>query len=667
MFRGMTLGKKLGVGFGAMVCSAVFLGGVAYYISSVSVSGLEALLKIELPRERMLTAVDAKTTAIKVAQRTMLDLSMTADDRSRQYENFEKAKAAYIKAVDDFSAIEKSAAAETKWKELRPQLDKWMEENDKFFALARQLDDLKIGDPQELATLFYQFRGDHFALEGKVVEMINSQKVFDGGEDHTGCNLGKWVGRQKVENAEIAAILTELLPLHENLHKLVIRIKGHVAAGDAAEAQATFDTELTPLGHKVGAHLEHLVAVSGEALKIKRNMLDHSMGDCRAAQNIAVASLNDLITIEKGDIEANATAHEQEAVWLQWVALSCAALAFVAGLMLALFLTRSITKPIQAVMAGLSEGAVQVASASGQVAQASQAMAEGASEQASSLEETSASLEEITSMVRQNSANATQANTLMEETERVVQRGTSSMEEMTSAIGDIKSSSDKTAKIIKTIDEIAFQTNLLALNAAVEAARAGEAGKGFAVVAEEVRNLAQRSAEAAKTTSQLIAESQTHAERGVTVAATVANALGQIRESADKVAQIVSEVTVASREQAQGIEQVNRAVAEMDKVTQSNAASSEEAASASEELSAQATELDDMVMTLSAIVGGGRTQQTSTEAKRAEPKPIPHILARNDSRRAVPAIAARAERSGLGKQRVMTPETVVTLDDEDQF
>ena len=124
--------------------------------------------------------------------------------------------------------------------------------------------------------------------------------------------------------------------------------------------------------------------------------------------------------------------------------------------------------------------------------------------QASAIEETSASVEEISSATKLNADKAQEANVLMRDVIQEIAEANTSMKELTSAMQELSKASDETAKIIKTIDEIAFQTNLLALNAAVEAARAGQAGSGFAVVADEVRNLAMRSAEAARETGALI-------------------------------------------------------------------------------------------------------------------------------------------------------------------
>ena len=269
-----------------------------------------------------------------------------------------------------------------------------------------------------------------------------------------------------------------------------------------------------------------------------------------------------------------------------------------------IFLARSITRPLEKVIQGLTDGAEQVSSASGQISQASQQVAQGANEQASGIEETSSSLEEIASMTKQNASNAEEANKLMGEVSNLVNTGQESMNRLGKAIEEIKKSSDSTSKIVKTIDEIAFQTNLLALNAAVEAARAGDAGKGFAVVAEEVRNLAQRAGEAAQNTTTLIEGSIKNVDQGVSAFYKTSKLLGDMVISVQKISELISEITAASKEQSQGIDQVATTVAQMNQVTQASAANAEESASASETLNAQVEQVNGMIQELVDIVGG---------------------------------------------------------------
>jgi methyl-accepting chemotaxis protein len=275
----------------------------------------------------------------------------------------------------------------------------------------------------------------------------------------------------------------------------------------------------------------------------------------------------------------------------------------------------------------VTEAASQVESASHQISSGAQQLAEGANEQASSLEEVSSSLEEMSSMTKQNAENSDKAKALAAEARAAAGEGDAAMNRMADAIHHIKASSDKTAKIIKTIDDLAFQTNLLAINAAVEAARAGEAGKGFAVVAEEVRSLAIRSAEAAKNTAEMIEEAVKNANSGVAITEEVAKSFEQIVGRTDKVGSLISEIASASNEQALGISQVNSAVAQMNQVTQENAANAEESAGASEKLSGQAAELSAMVsaFTLSGNDDGSLSlgrQKSAAITKKAARKPI---------------------------------------------
>ncbi len=237
----------------------------------------------------------------------------------------------------------------------------------------------------------------------------------------------------------------------------------------------------------------------------------------------------------------------------------------------------------------------QVAEGSVQVSQASQALSQGATEQASSLEEITSSTTEISSQTRQNTDNALKMNSLAGEAQENAEKGNAQMKELVSAMSDINTSAESIKKVVNTIDDISFQINLLALNANVEAARAGKYGKGFAVVAEEVRNLAVRSASSVKDTTRMVDEAIGNIQRGNTLVSNTASQLDEIVIGSAQVSALAEEVATAGREQTQGLEQISLGLTQIDQVTQSNTASAEESASASEELSSQAQQVKAML------------------------------------------------------------------------
>ncbi|MGA2332374.1 MAG: methyl-accepting chemotaxis protein [Syntrophales bacterium] len=300
--------------------------------------------------------------------------------------------------------------------------------------------------------------------------------------------------------------------------------------------------------------------------------------------------------------------------------LDATLLAIILGLFFTFLITRLITKPIHNVIEGLNTSSDHVAGASADVATASHTLAEGATEHAAIIQETSSSLEELSSMTRKNVDNATEAKAMMGQAKVIVERASSELNQMISAVEEISKGSEEIGKIIKTIDSIAFQTNLLALNAAVEAARAGEAGAGSSVVAEEVRSLAIRSAKAAQSTSALIEDSIKSMYRGSELTKSTQDAFTANQEIAIKIAMLVDEIAAACQEQAQGTDQSNKAVAEMDTVVQRNAASANESASASEEMNAMAVELKHYVCDLIILIDGAGRDRMGNVMGRSGPE-----------------------------------------------
>lgn len=434
----------------------------------------------------------------------------------------------------------------------------------------------------------------------------------------------------------------------------------HIATEDSkdlAQIEEEIKTTFTKLNNALAEHeklasdeTRQILAIVQSNRDVYFKLHDELLAASRAATNAAASSLvfhrtrkeldpiadaygealDKCLEVEKREAEADAEAVLSAAHGTRIGVLVGLTIALVLGGALSATIIRSTVKVLQLVCDSLNEGSAQVTVAAGQISASSQSLAEGASEQAAAIEETSASLEEISSMVKRTTENTSKANQLAKETRVSADSGAADVHIMTSAMDAIKTSSDDIAKIIKTIDEIAFQTNILALNAAVEAARAGEAGMGFSVVADEVRALAQRCAKAARETTEQIQGSITKTGQGVEVSHKVATALGEIVVRVRELDGFVAEIANASKEQSQGLAHVGDAAAQMDKVTQSTAANAEETAAAAEELHAQAVTMKAAVSDLLKLIGRQVTvAQQPLEATTSKPRGVVARLASN--------------------------------------
>lgn len=263
----------------------------------------------------------------------------------------------------------------------------------------------------------------------------------------------------------------------------------------------------------------------------------------------------------------------------------------------------------------ISQSSDQVASGSDQVSSGSQALSQGATEQASAVQELAATINEISSQVKETADNAAEARDEATNAGGAITACNEQMQEMIAAMDEISQKSSEIGKIIKTIEDIAFQTNILALNAAVEAARAGAAGKGFAVVADEVRNLAGKSAEASKNTSALIEGSIAAVNKGTGIANETAQSLLQVVEGAQASAVTINKIAQAATAQAASIAQVTQGIDQISSVVQTNSATAEESAAASEELSGQAQMLRSLVSRFKLL---GTTDATDRSGKEPE-------------------------------------------------
>ena len=667
MLKNMKLGTRLML-FSCLMAAIVAALGITGFFSAVTSNGsIHSLTNETIPSLNAVLQLEASLQNIKGTLRTLGIPGIPAQDRSRQYENFKSGLKAYQEAFDRFAAVSKVSEEETLWKQFQGAQAKFQEAANNYIQISHAIDQYGISDPQQLVGQIERFQKDHYHLVQQVFHLVYFRQVFEGGDNHEACNLGKFMQTFQATHPDMAKAMDLIREPHRRFHEAVKKVqttmkKANLTDADVMYAQVVYEQEMAQAMKFVFANLEAMAKLAYDVdskFQEGRNLL---FGSLMTSLQESTKLIKDMVAFNLKEADEMRKDATDKADTVKWISAVSAVVGILVALVLGWFMTRSIVKPINRIIDGISNGADEVASAAGQVASASQSLAQGSSEQAASIEETSASLEEMSSMTQQNANHAAEANQLMAKTARSVEEANQAMQALIASMSEISRASEETSKIIKTIDEIAFQTNLLALNAAVEAARAGEAGAGFAVVADEVRNLAMRAAEAAKTTASLIEETVKKVKNGSEIVTKTNTTFVEVANSTTKASELVGEIASASHEQAQGIIQVNVAVTEMDKVTQQTAATAEESASASEELTAQAEQMKTMVDELMLMIRGatGKTAAISTES-----------TGDSDARRSVKtkAIALRKDaktpQRNLAAASEVKPDELIPFDEDE--
>ena len=618
IMKSIPIGKKITLGFAAVLALAAVLGGMAVYnMTSVKKTAIN-LEKEDVPEVAVANNVE------RWSLKTMYEMRGFAYTEETKF--YDEARKNLEEVKKHLETAKKHGASSVRLARLKEAAEKAETAALEYERLATETSTLTAAlekdraDAEDAAIKYMKACDDWLTMESKKLE----QAVASGAKQDV---LDPLVKKMEVANDIIDVGNAIIIGTWKSQFK-----RDPLLFTATKKKFEDVDAKLTVLrGLKPDAEETKLIdACASAATLYKGNMEEfltkwlrrEDVGKNRGTAGDQVLALAKA-TAEMGmEDTSSATGKAASALSLaSTIMVIGLALALVIGITIALVISRGTSHSLNAVATSLSEGATQVASAAGQVSSASQSLAEGSSEQAASLEETSSSLEEMASMTTRNAEAASRVKELGSQARQAGDVGLRDMAEMTSAMSAIKASSDDIAKIIKTIDEIAFQTNILALNAAVEAARAGEAGMGFAVVADEVRSLAQRCAQAARETAGKIEDAVQKSAQGATISGKVAKSLEEIVSRARQVDELAAEVAASCHEQSQGISQLNTAVTQMDAVTQGNAANAEETASASEELNAQAEAMREAVTDLLRLVDGDAHGASSHKLAQSQQQP----------------------------------------------
>jgi methyl-accepting chemotaxis protein len=623
MFKNMKLRAKMLLAFGGVALITLLLGLVGYYGAVKSEGAINDIGAVRLPSVDALLTLKQSAENIRGTLRTLVVPGLDKEVHDRQYTNLASAREKYQAAWDVFEKLPQSKEEAATWQQFAPAWNAWRDENDKFVELSRQFDRNGIADPADLTRRLEQFTKDHYILVHRVRDLLaNVNARFDGGDDHTACNAGRYFPTFQTENQTLAATVREFATPHRQFHETAGRIKRLATEGKAAEAQALYQQTMVPAMLDVFKQFEVMLAAANESMAIREKAEAQALGPVMQKQRTAIELLEKVVQSNRDAAKQGVEHSRSQAAFLKGFSLLAIVAGVLASLGLGLVIARAITRPIiqaaeisdrlsngdltvqidvhgkdetgqllgamkrmleklRSIVADVQTAADNVASGSQELSANSEEMSQGATEQAASAEEASASMEQMAANIKQNADNATQ-------TERIALKSSEDAVAGGKAVSETVTAMKQIAQKISIIEEIARQTDLLALNAAIEAARAGEHGKGFAVVASEVRKLAERSQTAAGEISRLSGTSVEVAERA-------GEMLNRMVPDIQKTAELVQEISAASNEQNTGADQVNKAIQQLDQVIQQNASASEEMASTAEELSSQAEQLQDAI------------------------------------------------------------------------
>ena len=636
--KNVKLMAKLIGGFSIVALITLVIGFVGWSSINNLDGNLVEISEIRLPSIKYLLIMSGKMEDMTKVQRTLLDPNLNMDTRKQLYKEFSAAKKSYRDAWNLYEPLPQTQEEARLWKEFVTAWQEVQKGDDTFFQLCTQLDKTDILNPMALRAKIETFRGDHYHLMEKTMMMILTGKKFEGGNSALSCNFGKWVATFKSNNTALLASLREISGNHDEFHKMVGKIRDLINQGNETEARTLFEQKMESAAEYVFKHFETILSETTKAEEIFVRMAHHSMVTSLEKHELADRLLEDIITVNEEVVAQEEKLARADSGNAKMTAVLGMIVGFLAALALGIYLSISITRPIQKgttfaekmaegdfretididqkdeigvlakalnnmvsslgrMIRDLTAGVDTLSSSSTELSAISHQMSSGA-------EQTSEKSNTVSTAAEEMSANMSSVAAATEQASTNVNMVATASEEMTATISEIAQNTEKAAvitekavsearsasetvdelgkaareigKVTESITEISEQTNLLALNATIEAARAGDAGKGFAVVANEIKELAKQTAGATDEIKQKIEGIQNSTDGTVKQIDQISTVINEVNEIVSIIATAVEEQSVTTRDIAGNVGQAARGIQEVtENVAQSSTVSAE--------------------------------------------------------------------------------------------
>ncbi|GFM36864.1 methyl-accepting chemotaxis protein [Desulfovibrio psychrotolerans] len=647
MLQNLKLGMKIGGGFGVLILIACALGGVAILNMKTVEGESEKLAHEYIPEVAIANSIERNAM--------LMMYGLRGYGLSENEENLREGREALVVLRKSLADAAELVARYPELTALREGLSVAQAKVDEYDQLITKTVELNTGieaDRLALTAAAGQFMDNAAAFLVSQNDAMKREIASAAPADRLVERLDKITGVNEVINAGNAIRIANFRAQALRDPKIIADVMGQFGTVESTlnairvttRQQVNLDqiSSIHNAANSYRSAMQSLASNWSALQEVNRLRTVIGMEVLRVSQSTAQAGMQHTDHVAKQAVESLSAA--------SMVMVTGLAVALLLGIIVAVVLTRAITRPVALGVSfaeGMSRGdftqtlkidqkdeigilaaslnamvqklrevvvdvqgaAENVASGSEELSASAETLSQGATEQAASMEEMASSMEEMTSTIKQNASNA-------QLTEEIATKAAREAEAGGRAVGQTVEAMKNIAGKITIIEEIARQTNLLALNAAIEAARAGEHGKGFAVVAAEVRKLAERSGQAAAEISELSSSS-------VEVAEKAGEMLAKIVPDIQKNASLVQEIAAASAEQSNGADQIGKAIQQLDSVVQQNASASEEMASTSEELSSQAMQLQQTISFFRVNTGEFGSAPRKTVARTPGPKPLP--------------------------------------------